>query len=1086
MNYSLIKANFAAQRINTKMKGFFNLLRNMATVLSVLFLAICLNPGSVWAQGRSVSGSVKDVGGNPIIGAGVLLKGTDSGTTTDLDGNYTLSVPDAGNVTITFSSLGYRERSVLISGSQSVLNVVLDEDMTTLNDVVVVAYGTQKRASLTGAISSVSSQALKETRSENVVNMLAGKMAGVRVVQTSGEPGSFSSSINIRGLGQPLVIIDGVPRDNMERLDANEIESISTLKDASAAIYGMRASNGVILITTKKGKAGASHIEYEGYAGFSTPINTPDGLNAWQFMEITNENNIMRGSMAPGSFVYSLEEIEKYRSGQKVGTEWWRINNNNYSPQTSHTVSMSGGNEKIQYFSNFAYLSQQGVFSTGDLNYERFNLRSNISAKVTDNLKAEVLINGMMDTKNSPYYETEIFYRTAWVEKPVDTAYANYTKPYMQNIAQGYNPLAITDSDVVGYKRNRQRLIQVTGTLTYDFPWIEGLQAKASYSYDYTNWEFKELKRSYTLYTYNIDSNEFVPSVYGGKDDEPDLNSIKRGTQFSQNNLLQASLSYNHDFGKHHVSALALYEQQTTDMDNFYAMRYIQMNTLGELSNGISDGQVGSMNSSYYTSGVRAADQSGLWKIASKSLVGRINYDWSERYYLEAAFRYDGSSKFYKGHQWGFFPSVSAGWRISEEPFVKGLNLSFLDNLKLRASYGESGDDSTANFQYIEGYEYGPGSIDWWPVLWNGKDQNLVRPLSTPNENLTWIRTKTANIGLDGNFWNGLLGFEIDFFQRYRSGKPATKNVTIPDWLGQSLAQENLNSDRTRGFDLTLRHQNRIGEFQYGISGNIAFSRRMNRYVEHTDYGTQYLNWRNNSANRYTDIWWGYDYAGQFKDLYEIWNAPIMDKLGNAQLKPGDYSYEDWNGDGVIDENDLHPIKFGAQTTPVLYYGLTFDFSWKGIDLTAVFQGGAFNNVKYDWYLSTPFIYDKNGPDFFYDRWHMEDVSADPLDPRTKWIAGYLPTTSQGSSAMGLNTSTSSASLHDASYIRLKSLELGYTFPERWVKKINASSFRVFANAYNLLTITGLKYLDPEHPSSGYGTTYPLICTVNFGVNIKF
>ena len=1086
MNYSLIKANFAAQRINTKMKGFFNLLRNMATVLSVLFLAICLNPGSVWAQGRSVSGSVKDVGGNPIIGAGVLLKGTDSGTTTDLDGNYTLSVPDAGNVTITFSSLGYRERSVLISGSQSVLNVVLDEDMTTLNDVVVVAYGTQKRASLTGAISSVSSQALKETRSENVVNMLAGKMAGVRVVQTSGEPGSFSSSINIRGLGQPLVIIDGVPRDNMERLDANEIESISTLKDASAAIYGMRASNGVILITTKKGKAGASHIEYEGYAGFSTPINTPDGLNAWQFMEITNENNIMRGSMAPGSFVYSLEEIEKYRSGQKVGTEWWRINNNNYSPQTSHTVSMSGGNEKIQYFSNFAYLSQQGVFSTGDLNYERFNLRSNISAKVTDNLKAEVLINGMMDTKNSPYYETEIFYRTAWVEKPVDAAYANYTKPYMQNIAQGYNPLAITDSDVVGYKRNRQRLIQVTGTLTYDFPWIEGLQAKASYSYDYTNWEFKELKRSYTLYTYNIDSNEFVPSVYGGKDDEPDLNSIKRGTQFSQNNLLQASLSYNHDFGKHHVSALALYEQQTTDMDNFYAMRYIQMNTLGELSNGISDGQVGSMNSSYYTSGVRAADQSGLWKIASKSLVGRINYDWSERYYLEAAFRYDGSSKFYKGHQWGFFPSVSAGWRISEEPFVKGLNLSFLDNLKLRASYGESGDDSTTNFQYIEGYEYGPGSIDWWPVLWNGKDQNLVRPLSTPNENLTWIRTKTANIGLDGNFWNGLLGFEIDFFQRYRSGKPATKNVTIPDWLGQSLAQENLNSDRTRGFDLTLRHQNRIGEFQYGISGNIAFSRRMNRYVEHTDYGTQYLNWRNNSANRYTDIWWGYDYAGQFKDLYEIWNAPIMDKLGNAQLKPGDYSYEDWNGDGVIDENDLHPIKFGAQTTPVLYYGLTFDFSWKGIDLTAVFQGGAFNNVKYDWYLSTPFIYDKNGPDFFYDRWHMEDVSADPLDPRTKWIAGYLPTTSQGSSAMGLNTSTSSASLHDASYIRLKSLELGYTFPERWVKKINASSFRVFANAYNLLTITGLKYLDPEHPSSGYGTTYPLICTVNFGVNIKF
>lgn len=260
----------------------------------------------------------------------------------------------------------------------------------------------------------------------------------------------------------------------------------------------------------------------------------------------------------------------------------------------------------------------------------------------------------------------------------------------------------------------------------------------------------------------------------------------------------------------------------------------------------------------------------------------------------------------------------------------------------------------------------------------------------------------------------------------------------------------------------------------------------MNRYVEHTDYGTQYLNWRNNSTNRYNDIWWGYDYAGQFNDLYEIWDAPIMDNLGNSQLKPGDYCYEDWNGDGVIDENDLHPIKYGAQTSPVLYYGLTLDLSWKGIDLTAVFQGGAFNNVKYDWYLSTPFIYDKNGPDFFFDRWHMEDASADPLDPRTKWVRGYLPTTSQGSNAMSLNTSTSAASLHEASYIRLKSLELGYTLPKKWVQKVNASSVRVFTNAYNLLTCTGLKYLDPEHPSSGYGTTYPLICTVNFGVNIKF
>jgi len=1035
---------------------------------------------------RTIVGTVSDPHGLPVIGAGVLVRGTNSGTATDVDGHFSLNLNTAEDVMLEISCLGYRTVFFTASELRSLGNVTLEEDMTTLEETVVVGYGTMKKHSLTGAISSVSSQDIKETKSENVVNMLAGKMAGVRVVQTSGEPGAFASSIRIRGMGQPLIIIDGVPRDNMERLDANEIESISTLKDGSAAIYGMRASNGVILITTKRGEAGQSHIEYEGYGGFSMPINTPDGLNAWKFMEITNENNIMRGSMAPGNFIYSQEEIEKYKNGQKVGTDWWRINNNNYSPQTSHTLSFSGGTDRVQYFANAAYMKQVGVYSTGDLNYERFNIRSNISAKVTDNLKADMLINGMMDEKNSPYFDTETFYRTVWTEKPVDAAYSNYTLPYMQNVSQGYNPLAITDSDISGYKKYKQRLMQVTGALTWDVPWVDALQAKLSYSYDYTNWENKELCRSYSLYTYNLDTNEFIESKYGGKADDASLNSVKRSTRFSENKLLQASLSYNHTFGdRHHVSALALYEEQTTDMDNFYALRYIAMTSLEELSNGISDSQVGYMDAGYYSSGARVSDQSGLWQIASKSLVGRLNYDYSGRYLLEAAFRYDGTSKFAKGHQWGLFPSVSAGWRISEENFIKD-NFAFLDNLKIRASYGEAGDDSTANFQFIEGYSYGAGSVDWWPLIWDGQDQSIVSLLATPNENLTWMRTKTVNLGFDSDFWNGKLGVEFDVFQRYRTGKPATRNVTIPDWLGQSLAQENLNSDRTRGFELTLRHRNRVGDMDYGFTGNLSFSRTMNRYVEHTDYGTQYLNWKNNSSNRYNDIWWGYDYSGQFKDYEQIWNWANMDNLGNSELKPGDYAYEDWNGDGIIDSNDQHPIAFGAQSTPVLYYGFTLDFAWRGIDVSAVFQGGAFNQVKYDWYLSTPFIYDKNGPDFFYDRWHMEDPSADPKDPGTKWIKGYLPATSQGSTAMALNTANSSASLHNASYLRLKSLEVGYTIPRKFTGKAGINSMRVFTNAYNLLTFTGLKYLDPEHPSSGYGTTYPLICTVNLGVNIKF
>ena len=534
-----------------------NLKHWVRCLLAVFVIVVGTLPA--WSQtGRHIKGTVVDASGQPVVGAGVLVADSKSGTVTGADGTFSIDLKSSGDAKLTVTSLGYRDKTVTVPAGQSSIRIVIEEDMTVLDDVVVVAYGKQKRASLTGAISSVSSETIKETRSENVVNSLAGKMAGVKVVQHSGEPGSFASSINIRGMGAPLVVIDGVPRDNMERLDANEIESISTLKDASAAIYGMRASNGVILITTKKGRAGESHIEYEGYGGFSMAINTPDGLNAWQFMEITNENNIMRGSMEPGTFIYPLETIEKYKSGQKVGTDWWRINNNKYSPQQSHTLSISGGNDKVQYFSNVAYMKQQGIYSTGDLNYSRFNLRNNLSVQVTDNLKADILINGMMDTKNSPYYDTEIFYRVAWTEKPVDAAYANYTRPYMQNVSQGYNPLAITDSDLSGYRRNRQKMFQATGTLTWDVPWITGLQAKASYSYDYTNWENKSLCRSYSLYTYNLGTNEFIESKYGGKEDDASLNSVRRSTRFSQNTLLQTSLNFDRTFGQHHIAALAL------------------------------------------------------------------------------------------------------------------------------------------------------------------------------------------------------------------------------------------------------------------------------------------------------------------------------------------------------------------------------------------------------------------------------------------------------------------------------------------------------------------------------------------------
>jgi TonB-linked SusC/RagA family outer membrane protein len=1054
---------------------------------------IILKSNHTQARQKQITGRITDPGGQPLPGVTITIKGTPRGTITDPGGNYSLSNVPADAVLV-FSFIGMKTEEVSVR-EKSVIDLVMEEETVGIEEVVAVGYGTQKKVSLTGAISSIKGTDLITTKNENVTNMLSGKISGVRIVQRTGEPGDFASSIQIRGLGAPLVVIDGVPRDNMSRLDANEIESISVLKDASAAIYGVRAANGVILITTKKGEKGKLQLEYSGYYGVQTPIRTPHGLSVAEYMEITNENNINRGSMAPGTLLYSLEEIEAYRSGMKTGTEWWRINSDYYAPQTGHNISASGSSDFMNYFVNFGYFYQEGVFKTGDLNYERFNLRSNVSARINDRLKVEVLMGAMADTKNAPFGSDNIeqYWRNVWVLKPTIPAYTNYNRQYMQETLQGFNPLATTDADIVGYERNNQKLLQATGNLIWDIPWIKGLQAKGSYSYDYSFWDDKSLQRPYYLYQYDLSTDTYQPSLHGNNT-MPGTNAVTRRTRFSANTLMQLSLSYDRLFAeKHHVAGLMLYEEGTTNMDNLNATRYVLMTSIEELLGGVDANQQGWQNGAGYNSGLSPYSQSGFWKIANKALVGKFNYDFASKYFAEFSFRYDGSSKFAKGHQWGFFPSVSAGWRISEEQFLKNnSSFVFLDNLKLRASFGVSGDDRTATFQYVPGYTY-PTQSFYWPVRMFGDTRAAGIVLKdAPNPNLTWMESKMYDIGLDADMWKGLLGFELDLFRRNREGLMATRVITLPDWLGEGLAQENLNKDATFGFDLTLRHRNTvktsIGDINYGFSGNMSLTRTKIVYAERKASVDQYSNWRDNPNDRYNDIWWGFDSGGQFQNYDEIFAYPILDQQGNANMKPGDYKLEDWNGDGVVDDWDVHPIASGAnsQNTPRLFYGFTIDVLFKGFDLTAVFQGGAFSTVKYSNFLSHPFYFDGNGPDFLYDRWHMEDPTADPKDPRTVWIPGTYPTISQTSPAMNVNFSTNTNTVQRADYIRCKSLELGYTLPKIAIDKIGIKNLRLYVTAYNLFTLTKLKYLDPEHPSSSNDALYPLMRTVNAGVNVKF
>lgn len=1014
----------------------------------------------VTQQGKKIMGVITDSNGEPVIGANVVVKGTTNGTITDLDGKFAMDVPE--NAVLQVSFIGYIMQEVPATGTN--MKIALREDTQKLEEVVVVGYGTQKKVTLTGAVTAIASDEIMTTKNENVENMLSGKIPGVRVVQKSGEPGEYNNSFQIRGMGNPLIIVDGVPRENMNRIDPNEIETISILKDASAAIYGVRAANGVVLITTKKGKNGKLELDYNGSVGWQQASGLPETGNAVEYMTLMNENAMNNGR----SPMYNKEDMDAYRNGTKQTTDWAGSAINNTAPQTQHSFSATGSTEKVNYFLNFGYLNQEGFWKSGDLNYERFNIRSNISAQITKRLKAEMLLGAMKDTKNAPSHDAWLVYKSIWTQVPIWPLYANDNPNYMYNAADADHPMAITNSDISGYLKNNNKSFQGTFNLEYDVPYIDGLKAKAMYSYDYLMWESKKFEKEYTLYTYDAENDKYNAN----KAQSP--SSVRRSFRENESSLLQLQLNYVKIFAeKHNVNVLALYEESTSRMDNFYAKRELGMDAVDQLFAGNSLNQEGSMNGDGYKPNTKLNDQNGVWEIANKGFVGRVNYDYSSKYIAEFSFRFDGSSKFAAGHQWGFFPAASVGWRISEEAFLKNTSsLSFINNLKLRASYGKMGDDNSSTYQFLSGYNYPSGGY----VL-GGNYMNGMGMRGMANPAITWFTSKMLNVGLDGDMWNGLFGFQVDVFTRDRDGLLATRNLSLPGTVGAGLPQENLEGDLTKGFEIALTHRNKIKDFNYFFSGNVSLTRTRWTDKEISQRGNSYRNWRDNNTDRYNDLWWGVGYNGQFTNYNQVYQAPIQDSKGNSIVRPGDYIYEDWNGDGVIDDNDVYPI--ATKGDPQVNFGFTLGADWKGFDLNLVFQGAARSNVRYPEQLEAPLTWDRNALSMFMDRWHL----SDPNNPESEWIPGYYPSTNRGETT---NYRDSERSVENASYLRLKSLEFGYSLPASILKYAGIQRARIYFSGYNIFTFTSIKYLDPEHPSDTYGYLYPLTKSYNIGLNVTF
>ena len=1007
--------------------------------------------------------------GEPIIGVNITVVGNKSlGAITNLDGNFTLSVP--ANATLDISFIGYKTQTIKLNGKTS-LHIVLKEDAEQLDEVVVIGYGTQKKATLTGAVAAISNEELTLTKNVNTQNMLTGKLPGLRVIQKTSEPGEFTNQFDIRGLGSPLFIVDGVPRNDFPRMDANDIESISTLKDASAAIYGVRAANGVVLVTTKSGKVQKAAIEYTGYYGIQTPAEILDPIGAYDRALLFNETT-MRSTTNPTK-TYDAQQLQDILDGKVPDTDWYGAILRNTAPQQQHNISIRGGNKTVDYYVNVGYNNQGSFFQTNSSKYERYNVRTNLNFNVIDHLKASVRLNYIQDRTRRQNIDTWQIFSKLWRSKPTDPIFANNTAPYYNHPTSGdiENVVPLIHPELSGHKDNKKDIFQSNFSLNYDFPFVKGLSANFMFSYDKTFNDNSNFQKEYNEYTYNEVSDSY--DVYTRR--SPTSLNRHYDTGFSR--LWNASLNFERTFiDVHHVNAMLLYEESYSQDYNLEASRYFSI-PIPYLFAGDSENQVGT--------------GSGLNERANKALVGRLQYEYGGKYLANFSFRYDGSSLFPKGKQWGFFPSIELGYRISEEAFIKD-NLSWLDNLKIRGSWGRLGDDSAGKFQFIEGFDYPSGGRNYNNPPGYVFGSSFVNGLgfrNAPNMDITWFTATMKNIGLDADMWNGLLGFSFDVFQRDRDGLLDTPSIVVPGTFGTGLSQANLNADRTKGFELELRHRNSVNRnFSYNATGFVSMTRSMLTKKVQPSRSNSYDYWRNNVVGRYNDIWWGKEAAGSYQNYDEIANSIYS----NSGTLPGDPIYEDWNGDGVIDSNDDHPIattvKDGdnndfqnKRNYPLMNFALTLGAQYKWFDISVQFQGSAMSYVSYGEQLYEPLAWDGNALPVLFDRWHPVDPDVDPYNPTTQWISGRYP---YGKMRAEVD---SKFNIQNGAYVRLKNMEVGFTVPKNIVTdKLKINNIRLFVNAYNLFTITGVEGLDPERPTELYGYMYPLNRTFNFGGTIKF
>lgn len=1039
-------------------------------ILKILFICVMIwgIPTYSFAQ-RKISGQVFSEKNEPLTGVTVFAEGMPTEiTTTDQNGRFQIQT---SKTALVFTYIGFKNQRVVL-GEKSELKIILEDDNKDLDEVVVVGYGKQSKRNITGAVSNIKSEDIVRTSSTTAAGALAGKVQGVSVRAKDARPGR-GASIEIRNMGNPLYVIDGVAyggqtgtdwvgtqnasgADIFNALNLEDIESISILKDAAAAVYGFRAARGVVLITTKKGsKNETAKININGYQGWQNITRFPTMANAAQYTRglveaAQNENR------NPSS-VYTPAELAKWQAGTEPGYQ----NNDYYEmvirkniPQRYINANVTGGSKNSNYFLSVGNLDQDAMIK--DFSYKRTNLQANIEATVLEGLTVGAQISGRQETTKDVglpggdgYFSSML---AIFRNRPTVPAYANGNPAYPNHVNDfAYNP-ALFSRDIVGYKDNKYISGNVNLTTSYKTKF--GLSAKGTLSYNYTDNKFDGFQYTYDVYRYENNNYNRTGGSDAGWRYKTDRVAVSRFAQFQ--------LDYTKQIGDHNFSAMVGYEK--SDWDRTYSAlgsnptnNYIPLMKLAEL-NSVGDD----------------------WSYEARAgYIGRFNYNYKGKYLVEVLGRYDGSYLYYKGNEWGLFPGASLGWRISDESFFKPLK-GVVNDMKIRASIGQTGlEEGVGMHGYLAGYNFGSGD-----AVLNGTYYPGIQPKSLPVRNLSWVKNTNYNVGLDLGLFDNKLTITADAFKIIRTGYPAQRyDVLLPSEIGYGLPNENLNKNGYYGVEGIATYTSKIGELNYVVSGNFTFS----RYRAIESYKPRFSNslneYRNSAEDRWGGVWWGYQVVGRFESEEQIRNYPINNDGNNNRTQlPGDFIYKDVNGDGVINGTDERPIGYPTGWAPMMTFGGRIGLSYKGIDLNVDFAGGAMQSWNQDYELRNAFHGGGNSPAYLLeDRWHR----ADPYNPNSEWISGYYPAIRNGNT--GPNSRNSDFWLTNVRYLRVRNLELAYTLPQKISQKIKAQKIRVYVNGSNLISFDNVKdfQIDPEIEAAA-AVVYPQQKVFMAGFNVTF